>query len=63
MSRIGKIPVVVPAGVQVALEAGRIDVKGAGGSLSMALNALVSVSNDNGTLSFAPADLHLMEAV
>ena len=56
MSRIGKIPVVVPAGVQVALEAGRIDVKGAGGSLSMALNALVSVSNDNGTLSFAPAD-------
>jgi large subunit ribosomal protein L6 len=56
MSRIGKIPVVVPAGVQVAFEAGRIDVKGAGGSLSMALNALVSVSNDNGTLSFAPAD-------
>ncbi len=56
MSRIGKIPVVVPAGVQVALEAGRIDVKGAGGSLSMALNALVSVSNDNGTLSFAPAN-------
>ena len=50
MSRIGKIPVVVPAGVQVALEAGRIDVKGAGGSLSMALNALVTVSNDAGTL-------------
>ena len=56
MSRIGKIPVVVPAGVQVALEAGRIDVKGAGGNLSMALNALVTVSNDAGTLSFAPAN-------
>lgn len=56
MSRIGKIPVVVPAGVQVALEAGRINVKGAGGNLSMALNALVTVSNDAGTLSFAPAN-------
>jgi large subunit ribosomal protein L6 len=56
MSRIGKIPVVVPAGVQVALEAGRINVKGAGGDLSMALNALVTVSNDAGTLSFAPAN-------
>jgi large subunit ribosomal protein L6 len=56
MSRIGKIPVLVPAGVQVALEAGRIDVKGSGGNLSMVLNGLVTVTNDAGTLNFKPAN-------
>ncbi len=56
MSRIGKIPVVVPAGVQVAIEAGHVNVKGTGGQLSMALNAMVQVSNNNGTLSFTPSN-------
>lgn len=56
MSRIGKIPVVVPAGVQVAVEAGSVNVKGAGGQLSMALSSLVEVKNENGTLLFSPAN-------
>jgi large subunit ribosomal protein L6 len=56
MSRIGKIPVIVPAGVQVALEAGRIDVKGSGGNLSMVLNGLVNVTNEAGALNFKPAN-------
>lgn len=56
MSRIGKNPVAVPAGVQVAIDSGSINVKGAGGQLSMAISALVKVSNENGSLSFSPAD-------
>jgi large subunit ribosomal protein L6 len=56
MSRIGKIPVVVPAGVQVAFEAGHINVKGAGGQLSMPMNTMVQLSDDNGTLTFVPVN-------
>ncbi len=56
MSRIGKMPVTVPAGVEVALGADNISVKGAGGTLLLANNALVSVKNDAGKLSFSPAN-------
>jgi len=44
MSRIGKMPVAVPAGVDVAIKADQIHVKGAGGQLSLAQNALVKVA-------------------
>ena len=56
MSRIGKMPVTVPAGVEVALGADNISVKGTGGTLLLANNALVSVKNDAGKLSFSPAN-------
>jgi large subunit ribosomal protein L6 len=56
MSRIGKMPVTVPAGVEVALGADNISVKGAGGTLLLANNALVSVQSDAGKLSFTPAN-------
>ena len=56
MSRIGKMPVTVPAGVEVALGADSISVKGAGGTLVLANNALVSVKSDAGKLNFAPAN-------
>lgn len=56
MSRVGKNPVVIPAGVEVAIQANQISVKGAGGQLAMAANALVTVSNNDGKLSFAPAN-------
>jgi large subunit ribosomal protein L6 len=56
MSRIGKMPVSIPAGVDVAINNGTINVKGTGGSLSLAQNALVSVVNNAGALSFAPAN-------
>jgi large subunit ribosomal protein L6 len=55
MSRIGKQPVVVPAGVEVAIKADHIAIKGALGSLELPLNPLVKVDNNNGTLSFAAA--------
>ena len=56
MSRIGKMPVVVPQGVDVTIKADQISVKGSGGTLSVANNALVSVSQQAGSVHFAPAN-------
>ncbi|AVO40794.1 50S ribosomal protein L6 [Simplicispira suum] len=56
MSRVGKMPVNVPAGVDVSITNGQINVKGSGGSLSLAQNALVNVASKDGKLSFAPAN-------
>ena len=56
MSRIGKMPVSIPAGVDVAINNGTINIKGTGGALSLAQNALVSIVNNAGALTFAPAN-------
>ena len=56
MSRVGKMPVTIPAGVDVSIKADQISVKGAGGLLSLNTNALVAVKNDAGKLTFAPVD-------
>jgi large subunit ribosomal protein L6 len=56
MSRIGKMPVAVPAGVNVLLNASQISVKGSGGELHLSQNSLVKVTNDAGLLSFQPAN-------
>jgi large subunit ribosomal protein L6 len=52
MSRVGKLPVVIPAGVDVSIKDAQISVKGAGGTLHLTLNSLVSVVSDAGKLSF-----------
>ena len=56
MSRVGKLPVLVPAGVDVSIKDAQISVKGAGGSLQLTLNTLVKVVSDAGKLSFTPAN-------
>ncbi|MEZ4128472.1 50S ribosomal protein L6, partial [Salmonella enterica] len=56
MSRVGKMPVAIPNGVDVSITEQQISVKGSGGSLSVAQNRLVKVSNNEGKLSFEPAD-------
>ena len=56
MSRIGKLPVVVPAGVEVAVKEDQISVKGTLGALTLAQNALVKVDNNSGSLSFTPVN-------
>jgi len=56
MSRVGKMPVAVPSGVDVAIKDDQISVKGAGGSLQLAQNALVKVVNEGGNLTFVPAN-------
>jgi large subunit ribosomal protein L6 len=56
MSRVGKMPVTVPQGVDVAINEAHINVKGTGGNLSIANNALVKVVHSANSLSFAPAN-------
>lgn len=56
MSRVGKMPITVPQGVDVQIAADKITVKGANGSLVRAANALVKIEKDGNTLSLAPAD-------
>ena len=56
MSRVGKMPVAVPQGVDVSIKEDQISVKGSGGQLSLAQNALVKVSTEGGKLTFVPAD-------
>ncbi len=56
MSRVAKANVTIPAGVEVAINADTINVKGKGGNLSLSQNRLVSVSNNEGKLSFAPVN-------
>ena len=56
MSRVGKLPVTIPAGVEVSIKADQISVKGSGGTLQLAQNSLVKIANDAGKLSFQPAN-------
>jgi large subunit ribosomal protein L6 len=50
------MPVTVPQGVDVTINASQISVKGTGGTLSIAANALVTVANNAGSVSFIPAN-------
>ncbi len=56
MSRVGKMAIAVPSGVEVSVDAQRIAVKGALGTLARAASPLVTVKNDAGNLSFVPAN-------
>jgi len=56
MSRVGKMPVAVPQGVDVAIKDDQISIKGSGGTLFLAQNALVKVASKDGKLSFEPAN-------
>lgn len=50
------MPVPVPQGVDVQVKQDQISVKGSGGTLSLAQNALVKVASKDGKLSFEPAN-------
>jgi len=56
MSRVGKMPVVVPQGVDVTISAEQISVKGSLGTLVRPANALVEIKNEGGKLSFVPSN-------
>ncbi len=56
MSRVGKLPINIPAGVDVSIQDDQISVKGAGGTLRLAQNGQVKVANQAGKLSFTPAN-------
>jgi large subunit ribosomal protein L6 len=54
MSRIGKKPVQVPAGVEAALDGRNLSVKGPKGSLSMTFMDEVDVKIEDGAVSIRP---------
>jgi large subunit ribosomal protein L6 len=56
MSRVGKMPVAIPKGVDVAIDAEQITVKGSNGTLTRALHRLVNVRSEGGEIKFAPTD-------
>jgi large subunit ribosomal protein L6 len=56
MSRVGKMPVTIPQGVDVSVTAQEISVKGSNGTLMRPQHALVTVKNEAGVLSFVPAN-------
>jgi large subunit ribosomal protein L6 len=56
MSRVGKLPLPLPKGVDVSVGAEQISVKGSLGTLMRPVNALVTIKNEDGKLLFAPAN-------
>jgi len=56
MSRIGKKPVPVPAGVTASIDGGKLSVKGPKGTLSLTLADDVSYTVEDGAISVQPAN-------
>jgi large subunit ribosomal protein L6 len=51
MSRIGRLPITIPAGVEVKLEGREVSVKGPKGELSRTLAEGITVAQEDGTLT------------
>lgn len=56
MSRVGKLPISVPKGVDVVVSEASIDVKGPKGSLKLAAHPSISVSIAENVVTVAPVD-------
>jgi large subunit ribosomal protein L6 len=56
MSRVGKMPIALPKGVDASISAEQITVKGPLGTMTQTLNGLVRIVDNAGTLNFEPAD-------
>ncbi len=50
MSRIGRMPIVIPQGVKVSIESGKVSVTGPQGSLERVLPANISVAEQDGRI-------------
>ena len=56
MSRVGKMPITVPQGVDVQVTADQITVKGANGTLVRTASPLVNIKKDGAVISLLPAN-------
>ncbi len=56
MSRLGKIPVVIPAGVEVTHADGVLTIKGPKATLAKPMKNDVNIVIENGTITFSPGD-------
>ena len=58
MSRIGRMPIAVPAGVDVKIDGNTVTVKGAKGTLTRTVSSNITVALDNGVITVTrPNDL------
>lgn len=55
MSRIGKVPVTLPSGVEVTIDANKLSVKGPKGQLLRDFSVLVKLSKEDNTILVKPA--------
>ena len=51
MSRIGKLPIVIPAGVDVAIDGSTVTVKGPKGELTRTVHSNITVEKDGNTIT------------
>lgn len=56
MSRVAKSPVALPNGVEVTIKGQDVQIKGAKGTLSTSLHALVSIAQEGAELKLAPRE-------
>jgi large subunit ribosomal protein L6 len=56
MSRTGKKPIAIPAGVTASMDGGQLTVKGPKGELAMPMSDLVTYTLEEGNLKVAPAN-------
>ena len=56
MSRVGKMPITVPQGVDVQITAEQITVKGGNATLVRAANPLVTIEKEGATITFVPVN-------
>lgn len=56
MSRLGKLPITIPAGVQVTVSDRELSFKGPKGELKIAANPVISVKVENNEVIIAPYD-------
>ena len=56
MSRIGRKPIAIPAGVEVNIDGSTVTVKGPKGTLTRTVSSKMSVELDNGTITVSRPD-------
>ena len=56
MSRVAKMPVSIPQGVDIAIKQDQINVKGVLGALALTQNDHVVIKSEDGKLTFVPAN-------
>ena len=61
MSRIGKLPITIPAGVTVAYSENVVSVKGPKGELSQYVNPAIDVTIENGHISLAENESAMLD--
>ena len=56
MSRIGRLPITVPAGVDVVIDGNNVTVKGAKGALTGTFNSNMTITLDGGAVTVTRPD-------